>query len=205
MRALRTAAVAGLLLGAVVLGGCAPSGAGDGAPPAPGPTASGTAGGTAGATATPGPDPTRTSAPPTDPATPAATSPATTSSASTPPAATRPPAAGAALVRVSRTGGFAGETRTVVVKEDGSWSRSDARSGTESSGRLPGADLDRLRAALREADFARLPRISTGGPKVYDGYFFAFVHGGHEVSGAQESLPPALTRVLEALPPLTGG
>ena len=191
MRAFRTAAVTGVLLGAVVLGGCAPSGDGDGkgkTSPAPGPTAGGTA--------TPGPDPTGTT-PGTGPATSASTPP--------PPAGTRPPAAGATLVRVSRIGGFAGDTRTVVVEEDGSWSRLDARAGAESSGRLPGAGLDRLRAALREADFARLPRISTGGPQVYDGYFFAFVHGGHEVAGAQESLPPALTRVLEALPPLTEG
>ncbi|MFD3538707.1 hypothetical protein ACFWUQ_04310 [Streptomyces sp. NPDC058662] len=201
MRAFRTAAVTGVLLGAVVLGGCAPSG-GDGkgtGSPAPGPAAGGTT--------APGPDATRT----TDPATAPATGPAPSSSpapgpATTgPPAGTRPPAADAALVRVSRTGGFAGETRTVVVKEDGSWSRSDTRAGTESSGRLSGAALDRLRTALREADVARLPRISTGGPQVYDGYFFTLVHGGHEVAGAQESLPPALTRVLEALPPLTEG
>ncbi len=57
-----------------------------------------------------------------------------------------------------------------------------------------------MRTALREADFARLPRISTGGPTIYDGFFYAFVHGGYEVAADQGSLPAALQKVLDALP-----
>ncbi|MFI8448004.1 hypothetical protein [Streptomyces erythrochromogenes] len=115
------------------------------------------------------------------------------------------PAPGETLVRVTRSGGFAGQTHTLVVKGDGSWSRLGAKAEPEGTGKLSQQELAALRTALREADFARLPRIATGGPKIYDGFFYTFVHGGYEVAGEQGSLSPALVRVAEALPPFTQG
>ncbi|MEU7601442.1 hypothetical protein [Streptomyces sp. NPDC041003] len=180
MRALR--AVAGLVLGAALLAGCGPSPSGDGddAPPKA-PTAS-----------VPGP---------TGSAPGSGTSPDPTAS----PTAGRVPAPGETLVRVTRSGGFAGQTHTLIVKGDGSWTLLDAKAKQERTGTMPEADLAALRTALQEADFAHLPRIATGGPTIYDGYFYAFVHGGFEVAGDQGSLPPALTKVVDALPSFTAG
>lgn len=185
MRAFR--AVAAVLLGAVVLAGCGPSGSGgaDDAPPkgsaGPGTSASTSAGASTGPAASPSPS----------------RSPGASTSAV--------PAPGETLVRVTRSGGFAGETHTVIVKGDGSWSRLDAKAEPEGTGKLSEQELAALRTALREADFARQPRIATGGPKIYDGFFYAFVHGGYEVAGEQGSLPPALVKVADALPPFTQG
>ncbi|MFF4431569.1 hypothetical protein ACFYZ4_20650 [Streptomyces sp. NPDC001513] len=182
MRALR--AVAGLALGAALLAGCGPAAStdGDDAPPK--------------TSTTSGPSPSGgTSGSGTDP----------TAGATTSPTASRVPAPGETLVRVTRTGGFAGQTHTLIVKGDGSWTRLDAKAKTESTGTMPETGLAALRTALQEADFAHLPRIATGGPTIYDGYFYAFVHGGYEVAGDQGSLPPALNKVVDALPSFTAG
>ncbi|MCX4958135.1 hypothetical protein [Streptomyces virginiae] len=193
MHALRAAAVA--VLSTVVLAGCGPSdpGGGDDARPKastePGTSAS--ADPSSGASTSPGTSP--------------GTGAGATADPSTSPTAGRVPAPGETLVRVTRTGGFAGQTHTLVVKGDGSWSRLDAKARPTGTGKLSAAELAGLRTALREADFARLPRIATGGPTIYDGFFYAFVHDGHEVAGDQGSLPEALTKVLDALPPFTGG
>lgn len=197
MRAFRS--VVAVLLGAVVLAGCGSSGTGGGddappasatgtAPPATD-TATGTATATGGAT-TASPAPT------------APTAPATTGPAATP---GRTPSATETLVRVSRSGGFAGDTHTLIVRGDGSWTRHDRTAKQEGGGKLSQAGLAELRTALREADFANLPRVSTSDPKVFDGFFYAFVHGGFEVAGDQEALPPVLAKVLDALPPFTAG
>ncbi|WP_328961706.1 hypothetical protein [Streptomyces virginiae] len=195
MHALRAAAVA--VLSTVVLAGCGPSdpGGGDDAPP----KASTEPGASASASADP------SSGPSTSPGTSPGTGAGATADPSTSPTAGRVPAPGETLVRVTRTGGFAGQTHTLVVKGDGSWSRLDAKARPTGTGKLSAAELAGLRTALREADFARLPRIATGGPTIYDGFFYAFVHDGHEVAGDQGSLPEALTKVLDALPPFTGG
>lgn len=113
------------------------------------------------------------------------------------------PSAEETLLRVSRSGGFAGETHTLIVKGDGSWTRLDGKAQPEGSGTLEPADLEALRAALKEADFARLPRIATSSPEVFDGFFYAFVHGGYEVAADQGALTPALEKVLGPLPPFT--
>ncbi len=188
MRTLGT--VAAVLLGAVVLAGCGPSGSGGGddAPPK-GSGGPGTISTSAGATAG------------TSPGTSPSADPTPGQSAST----SAVPAPGETLVRVTRSGGFAGETHTLVVKGDGSWSRLDAKAGAEGTGKLSERELAALRTALREADFPGRPRIATGGPKIYDGFFYAFAHGGYEVAGEQGSLPPELVRVVEALPPFTAG
>ncbi|MFI8385196.1 hypothetical protein [Streptomyces sp. NPDC085540] len=185
MHALRAVAVA--VLSAVVLAGCGPAGAAGGDDRAPEPSASASVDPSAGARTSPG-------------ATTGSTVDPTTS-----PTAGRVPAPGETLVRVTRTGGFAGQTHTLVIKGDGSFTRLDAGAKPTGTGKLSGAELTRLRTALREADFARLPRVATGGPTIYDGYSYAFVHDGHEVASDQGSLPEALTKVLDALPPFTGG
>lgn len=114
------------------------------------------------------------------------------------------PRPGETLIRVTRTGGFAGQTHTLVVKGDGSFTRLDVKAKPTGTGKMSGAELTGLRTALREADFTRLPRIATGGPTIYDGFSYVFVHDGHEVSRDQGSLPESLTKVLDALPPFTG-
>lgn len=136
-------------------------------------------------------------APPTSPS----RAPAPSGAAS--PTAYKPPSADQTLVRVTRTGGFAGQTHSLVVKDDGSWTRLDGGAKPEGTGKLSEAELAALRTALREADFAGLPRIATGGPTIYDGFSYEFVHGGFEVAGAEGSLAPALGKVLAALPPFT--
>ncbi|MFI8340446.1 hypothetical protein ACIF8W_10225 [Streptomyces sp. NPDC085639] len=185
MRAFRVMVAA--VLGAVVLAGCGPPGSGDDAPPK--------------ASAQPG-----TSASPSPPADPGASPPAEPSTSPSPsasPTAGRLPAPGETLVRVTRTGGFAGQTHTLVVKGDGSFTRLDVKARPTGTGRLTESELTGLRTALREADFARLPRIATGGPTIYDGFSYVFVHGGHEVAADQGSMPESLTKVLDALPPFT--
>ncbi|MEU6310112.1 hypothetical protein [Streptomyces sp. NPDC047014] len=131
---------------------------------------------------------------------PSSTQPATTSTTST---TTTSPAPADSLLRLTRTGGFAGRTHTLQVQQDGSWTLLDADARPERTGRLTEPELAALRTALREADFARLPRTTTGGPTIYDGFAYTFVHAGHEVASDDGSLPPALAKVLAALPPLT--
>ncbi|MFD3324113.1 hypothetical protein [Streptomyces sp. NPDC058701] len=187
MRARRTVPVtAAALLGAVLLGGCGPSG----------PAQPGSPSGAPGApTAAPG-SPTGTPSPggaPPDPA----------GSPSTAPVPGRGDPAGETLVRATRSGGFAGRSHTLIVKGDGSWTRLDGRANPEGSGRLAPDRLAALTTALREADFARLPRFSKNATTVYDGFTYAVVHGGHEVAAEQGAEPPALADVLDALPPFT--
>ncbi|MEU9147600.1 hypothetical protein [Streptomyces sp. NPDC048349] len=182
-RAVAVTAVTAAVLG-TVLSGCGPSGSGgdDGRPPATG---------------------TRTPA-----ATPATTAPAATAAPAPTTAAPAPaesPAATETLVQVSRSGGYAGQVHTLIVKGDGSWTRLGRKAEPEGTGKLSQAALAALRSALREADFARLPRIATGDTTVYDGFTYAFVHGGFEVAAEQEALIPALRKVLDALPPFTAG
>ncbi|MEU9250974.1 hypothetical protein AB0D66_03890 [Streptomyces sp. NPDC048270] len=184
MRAFRVVAVTAAVLAAIPAAGCGPSGSDDvdGRPPASGPQTPADAAGTASPT----------------PAAPSATAPTAASPA---PAASPDPAG--TLVRATRSGGYAGRTHTLVVKGDGSWTRLGAKAEPEGAGKLPQARLAALRAALGEADFARLPRMATGDTTVYDGFTYAFVHGGFEVAAEQEALAPALKKVLDALPPFT--
>ncbi|MFD3868778.1 hypothetical protein [Streptomyces sp. NPDC058623] len=117
-----------------------------------------------------------------------------------PPSSGRPPAT-TTLLRVSRTGGYAGRTHTLVVEGDGSWARLDGQGRPEGAGKLAPAALEALRGALREADLPGLPRVATADRPVFDGFVYAFVHGGTEVSSDQSSLTPGLTTVLDRLPP----
>ncbi|MEV7832360.1 hypothetical protein AB0P12_17350 [Streptomyces subrutilus] len=137
------------------------------------------------------------------PAVSATGAPSATGSPATAPPASGDPAPGETLVRVSRSGGYAGRTHTVVVRGDGSWTRLDGAGAQDGSGTLAPQRLAALSAALREADLPRLPRVSKGSGTVYDGFTYAFAHGGVEVAAEQEAVPPALRKVLDALPPFT--
>ncbi|MFE1791144.1 hypothetical protein ACFW7J_22610 [Streptomyces sp. NPDC059525] len=188
MRAMRAAgAAAAVLLAAVALAGCGD----DGSPGAPTP-----AGATAPATATAPPSPATSAPGPTTPA------PARTTPVPTPPPTANPSTE--RLLRVTRSGGFAGRTRTLLVNGDGSWTLLGEQDKDLRKGRLSPSALEDLRTALREADFAHLPRTATADPPVYDGFTYSFVHGGFEVSADQTALPAALSRVLGALPGFDG-
>ncbi|MFK0256751.1 hypothetical protein [Streptomyces sp. NPDC090445] len=184
MRAVR--AVAAVLLGAAALAGCDAGGAS--------PPADSAQPGTAGA-------PPASNAPAPDGPAPSGGAPATPGPTATPsPPSPAPSSADGRLVTVTRSGGFAGLTTSVVVKGDGSWTRLDGKARQIGSGKLSPDGLARLRAALAAADFPRLPRVATGGPTIYDGFRYAFVHGGHEVAAEDGSIPPGLADVLSALP-----
>ncbi|MFD7079208.1 hypothetical protein [Streptomyces sp. NPDC059918] len=199
MRTLR--AVAAVLLGAVLLAGCGSGGGGSdkpsGRPPA--------GGGGSGAASAP-PSASAPAQPSSGPASPGATDPAPgkpsgAPSASSVPVSPGPSSALERLVTVTRTGGYAGKAATLAVKGDGSWTRLDRRLNPAGTGKLPADREARLRTALAQADLARLPRFPTGGPAVFDGFVYTFVHGGYEVTVAQDSLTPALRGVLAELPP----
>ncbi|MGW8782480.1 hypothetical protein ACWGNM_31070 [Streptomyces sp. NPDC055796] len=195
MRAFR--AVAAVLLSAVVLAGCGSGGGGSDKPSGSPPTG-GSGGPTASASASGPPSP--------GPASPGTTGtppgkPTGTPSASSAPVSPGPSSALERLVTVTRTGGYAGKAATLLVKGDGSWTRLDRQYQPVGAGKLPADREARLRTALGQADLARLPRFPTGGPAVFDGFVYTFVHGGYEVTVAQESLTPALRGVLAELPP----
>ncbi|MFG2620965.1 hypothetical protein ACGFXC_25455 [Streptomyces sp. NPDC048507] len=187
MRASRTcAAVAAALVAAAAAAGCGSGGSGgsgDGSasPPPASATASRSASGSPSASASP----------------PARTPPASPSAS---PSTTVAPPASETLLRVSRTGGYAGRPHTLRIAPDGSWTRLGADDRPEGSGTLDPAGLEALRAALRAADLPRLPRTARADPPVRDGFTYSFAHGGVEVSADQDVLAPGLAKVLAALP-----
>lgn len=195
MRTLR--AVAAALLGAVVLAGCGTGGGGSDGPSGSPPT--GSAGSAAAPATAPAPSSSGSASPgATDPA---PGKPSGAPSASSVPVSPGPSSALERLVTVTRTGGYAGKSATLAVKGDGSWTRLDRQLNPAGTGKLPADREAKLRTALAQADLPHLPRFPTGGPAVFDGFVYTFVHGGHEVTMAQESLTPALRAVLAELPP----
>ncbi|MET9700609.1 hypothetical protein ABZY31_27330 [Streptomyces sp. NPDC006529] len=178
MRTYRTTAAVAVGALVLVLGGCTPAGPGTPGPGAGSPSSAPSA-----------------SAPPPASASP----PGTTPSGSAPPAAT-PTAARQQLLLVTRSGGYAGRRSTLDIGEDGAWTLRDASDRPLRTGRLTGAGLDALRGALQQADFAHLPPAATGQGKVFDGFTYSFVHDGHQVVATDGSVPPALRKVLDALP-----
>ncbi|MER5733912.1 hypothetical protein ABT084_37240 [Streptomyces sp. NPDC002138] len=182
MRTYRTVAALALALAlsAPALGGCTPGGAG--APASP-PGTGATAARTPPATTGPGTGPTPAPTAPTAAPTPAPTAGDTRQ-----------------LLRVTRSGGFAGHRSTLDIREDGSWTLLDGSGHPAGAGKLTASHLDALRGALRQADFAHLPPVATGQGKVFDGFSYSFVRDGHEVVATDGSVPPALMKVLDALP-----
>ncbi|MFD9356821.1 hypothetical protein [Streptomyces sp. NPDC060031] len=185
MRAFRAAAVTAVLPVVLALGGCSSQGADKTAPGEV--TAHLTPGRSPGENQgrSPSGSPGRTPAPGASPA-------------------PRAPDADETLVRVTRSGGFAGRSLSLVVKGDGSFLRLDAQAKQTGTGTLSAAALEQLRGALREADFAHLPRVVSTGGTVFDGYAYAIAHDGREVAADQGSLPPGLEKVITALPPFEG-
>ncbi|MFJ7202360.1 hypothetical protein ACIQWR_02305 [Streptomyces sp. NPDC098789] len=184
MRTYRTAAASAVGALAVVLvlalGGCTSTGPA-GPDPAPGPGSSSAA-------------PTPTAAPgTTGSATAAPTAPGTPTGRATPSRA-------AQLLRVTRSGGFAGHRSTLDVLDDGSWTLLDGSAKPVGTGKLTAARLDGLRAAVRQVDFVHPPPAATGGATVYDGFTYAFAHAGHEVTASDGAIPPSLRKILDALP-----
>ncbi|MCX4781023.1 hypothetical protein [Streptomyces sp. NBC_01264] len=202
-----TAAVALAVVAA--LGGCSSDGSGDGASPKPKPDTNASTGT---GTATADPSGTATDAPGTpSPGQSAGQSPApgTGTTAPAPPPApstsapapsASPPRADETLVAVTRSGGLAGKTSTLIIKGDGSFLRLNAKAETVDHGKLSASALAKLRTALQEADFPRLPRISMPAQPVFDSFTYAFRHGGYEVAADQTTLPRPLQGVLGALP-----
>ncbi|MCB5165085.1 hypothetical protein LG634_09620 [Streptomyces bambusae] len=103
------------------------------------------------------------------------------------------------LLTVTRSGGYAGEHKSILIASDGTYRRLDHGRET-SKGRLTGARLARLRDVLEAADFQELPRVSTD-PRSFDTFMYAFVHAGREVAAQETVMPPRLAAVLAALPP----
>ncbi|WP_158939684.1 hypothetical protein [Streptomyces sp. NRRL S-87] len=203
--ALLTGAVAGGL-GACTPGAGEPSGAMTTGPADPGKPSGSTTAGTADGTGTAagtdtgasgGPGATPTAGPTTDGRTTGGPTATPTTPPSTPPTSTP---ATAWLVRVTRTGGLAGVNQSVLVKDDGTVTRL-RRGEPAGTGHMSPAELARLKAALEAADFPHLPRVGRPGG-IADGFTYQFVYGGYEVMAA-DPLPPALSRVITALPPFS--
>ncbi|MFZ3500316.1 hypothetical protein ACODT5_45090 [Streptomyces sp. 5.8] len=208
---LATAAVA--LAVVAGLGGCSSGGSNEGAASPPpnastgtgtGPAASGapsgTATGDAPGTPSPGQSAGQSPAPGTGTTGPAPR-PAPSTSAPAPAPSASAPTSGDTLVAVTRSGGITGRIHTLIIKGDGSFLRLNAKAETVDRGKLSAAALTKLRTALREADFPRLPRVSFPDQPAADAFTYAFRHGGYEVAAAQTTLPRPLTGVLSALPP----
>lgn len=209
---LATAAAALAVVAA--LGGCSSGGSKDGASGTPNAsTGTGTGPGTGSGPATSAPSGTATEAPGTpspgqsagqspDPGTgTTAPAPQPAPSTSAPAPSASPPGDGETLVAVTRSGGITGKTHTLIIKGDGSFLRLNAKAETVDRDKLSAAALKKLRTALREADFPRLPRISFPDQPAVDAFTYAFRHGGYEVAAAQTTLPRPLEGVLSALPP----
>lgn len=111
------------------------------------------------------------------------------------------PTSEATLVAVTRSGGITGKASTLIIREDGSFLRLDAKAATVDHDTLPAASLAKLRTALQEADFPHLPRISKPDRPAIDAFTYAFRHAGYEVAADQTTLPQPLQKVLAALPP----
>ncbi|WP_455362293.1 hypothetical protein [Streptomyces sp. SYSU K21746] len=130
---------------------------------------------------------------------PAASSPApepATASATPEPSAT--PSEDERLVTVTVTGGIAGRHESVLVNDDGSYTTLTGGKSAD-AGRLTPAELRALRTALKEADIPHLPRVSTGQP-VPDAFVYAIRYEGYEVVTSDPTPPPALRKVLAAVP-----
>ncbi|MFG2824603.1 hypothetical protein ACGFX4_34880 [Kitasatospora sp. NPDC048365] len=115
-----------------------------------------------------------------------------------PTAATAEPAPQDLLVEVTVSGGFAGVDNSVVVHTDGAYT---IRVGSKPprSGQLAPAELAELRAALADPAYAKLPARPTG-PPIADGFQYLVTSGHRQIVAADGDRPPALARVLGALP-----
>ncbi|MFB7939559.1 hypothetical protein [Streptomyces sp. NPDC056049] len=173
---------------------------------APAPSAGSGSGSAASSGITPGPGASSSAASSSGaPGTPAAsgTSAPSVSTAGTPSATATEadpaePRAGAVLVEVVVNGGFAGVTHQLVVHEDGSWAVRSKDRETR-SGRMGAAALARLRAALEDPAYARVPGRPSG-PPIADGFQYFVTYDHRLVVAGDGERPAALQRVFDALP-----
>ncbi|MGW0118383.1 hypothetical protein [Streptomyces sp. NPDC003327] len=145
--------------------------------------------------ASPSPSTSRTGPVPT----PTAASPSGTATPTPPATATDAPRSEDVLVEVTVTGGFAGVRNTLVVRHDGTWTLSSPGRPDRKTGRVAPAGTAALRAALEDPAFARVPDRPADEP-VRDGFQYAVTYGDRLVIARDGSVPPALRRVLDALP-----
>ncbi|WP_455354073.1 hypothetical protein [Streptomyces sp. SYSU K217416] len=102
------------------------------------------------------------------------------------------------LVTVTVTGGIAGRHESVLVNDDGSYTTLTGGKSAD-AGRLTPPELRALRTALKEADIPHLPRVSTGQPEP-DAFVYAIRYERYEVVTSDPTPPPALRKVLAAVP-----
>ncbi|MFE0736571.1 hypothetical protein [Streptomyces sp. NPDC058855] len=133
---------------------------------------------------------------PSSPAGSSSPGPTTTTGQASPPR--QEPSSQEVLVEVVVTGGFAGVRNRLVVHEDGGWTL-DSRTKEPRGGRMTPDGVARLRAALEDPAYDRVPAEPTGEP-VRDGFQYTVTHGQHRVVATDGAVPPALRRVLDALP-----
>ncbi|WP_327304584.1 hypothetical protein OG730_14180 [Streptomyces sp. NBC_01298] len=205
-----TATAAAALAVLAALSGCSSDGSQDGSSRKPG---TGTGTGASSGPATSAPSGTATDGPGTASpgqsagqsqgtgSTGPAPQPAPSTSAPAPAPSASPPGADETLLAVTRSGGLGGKASTLIIKGDGSFQRLNSKAETVDRDKLSAAALAKLRTALRQADFPRLPRISMPSQPVADAFTYAFRHGGYEVAAAQTTLPRPLEGVLSSLPP----
>ncbi|MDT0529594.1 hypothetical protein RM555_11410 [Micromonospora sp. DSM 115977] len=120
---------------------------------------------------------------------------------------TSAPTAAAARVVLTRSGGFAGRGDTVTVEPDGRWSAVD-RAGSRRTGRLSGADLDRLRRLVADPALAAEAGRPSAPTACHDAFDYRLTVGAVEtgyVDCPSDAAPPPTTRaVVELLLAATG-
>ncbi|MFG1775004.1 hypothetical protein ACGFIR_16920 [Micromonospora sp. NPDC049051] len=129
-------------------------------------------------------------------------------SAAPPPAPSSPgPADAATRVVLTRSGGFAGRGDTVTVEPDGRWTVAD-RAGSRRTGRLSGADLDRLRRLVADPALAAEAARPSAPTACHDAFDYRLTVGPVEtgyVDCPTDAAPPETTRaVVELLLTATG-
>ncbi|MEW2375920.1 protealysin inhibitor emfourin [Micromonospora sp. NPDC047812] len=119
--------------------------------------------------------------------------------AAAPPASA--PTAPAARVVLTRSGGFAGRGDTVTVEPDGRWSVVD-RAGSRRTGRLSGADLDRLRRLVADPALAAEAGRASAPTACHDAFDYRLTVGAVEtgyVDCPSDAAPPETTRAVAEL------
>ncbi|SCG13811.1 hypothetical protein GA0070610_0002 [Micromonospora echinofusca] len=144
-----------------------------------------------------------TTAPP-DRAAPSATDRPASGTTAPPPAEPTP---APARVVLTRSGGIAGRGDTVTVEPDGRWSVVD-RAGSRRTGRLSGADLDRLRRLVADPALAAEAGRPSAPTACRDAFSYRLTVGTVEtgyVDCPTDGGPPATARaVVELLVGATG-
>ncbi|MFG2009232.1 hypothetical protein ACGFNF_09195 [Micromonospora sp. NPDC048868] len=117
------------------------------------------------------------------------------------------PTAATARVVLTRSGGFAGRGDTVTVEPDGRWSAVD-RAGSRRTGRLSGADLDRLRRLVVDPGLTAEAGRPSAPTACQDAFSYRLTIGevetGYVDCPADGAAPAATRAVVELLLGATG-